>query len=297
MLRGFIYAVLAACSYGLIGLFSVPLMQEGLSLSTVNFYRFALAAFMVMIFVLVRKRSVKALYVCTSDVVKFLVVSLFYALTVMTVMAAFLVMDTGVVIAVQYCYPLFVVFCMVAFFGERFRLSTVMASLLITVGVAVFSMQDMFFGSSGVNITTWGMTLTLLCALFMALYVLGIQVAKFSCQSEFVTAMYIMWGTALYSALYGCIMGDFDPFVSAQQLQELSLLAFITGVVANICLVFAVRYVGSSLTSILGGLEPVTCMLAGIYFLGEQASWANVLGTACILGAVTLVGVAAQLRR
>ncbi len=289
MLSGFIYAVVAACSYGLIALFSVPLMGEGLSFSTVNTFRFLLASLMVALFVLVRKRSLRIFVVCKSDMVKFLGVSLFYALTALTFMAAFLEMDTGIVVTVQYCYPIFVVFCMVAFFGESFRMSTAASALLIVLGVAIFSLQDIFFGTSGVKITLWGMFLTIFCAVFMALYVLGIQVAKFQCSNEFVTAMYMMLGTGLYCMLYGFCTGDLQMPSSANQWQQLFTLSLVTGVVANICLVFAVRIVGPSLASILGGLEPATGLWAGVYLLGEPATWGNVLGAICILAAVGLV--------
>ncbi len=289
MFRGFIYAVVAACSYGLIALFSVPLMAEGLSFSTINTFRFLLASLMVMLFIAVRKRNWRIFVVSKSDMVKFLGVSLFYGLTALSFMAAFLEMDTGIVVTVQYCYPIFVVFCMVAFFGEAFRLSTAISALLIVIGVAIFSLQDVIFGSSGVKITLWGMVLTIFCALCMALYVLGIQVAKFQCTNELVTAMYIMLGTTLFCALYGLGMGDLEIPSSAEHWKQLLVLSFVTGVVANICLVFAVRHVGPSLTSILGGLEPVTGLWAGVYLLNEQATWGNVLGALCILVAVGLV--------
>ncbi len=297
MLRGFLFAVIAACTYGLIALFSVPLMEQELSFSSINAFRFALAALMVMLFVVVRHKSLAPLRVCGSDVAKFLGVSLFYALTALSFMAAFRVMDTGIVVTVQYSYPIVVVFAMVAFFGERFRLSTALAAALICLGVAIFSLQDFMLGVSGVRISLWGMVLTLFCAFCMALYVIGIQVAKFRCKSDLVTAMYIMLSTAFYCALYGFATGETTLPSNIDQWQQLLVLAFVTGAVSNICLVFAVRHVGSSLTSILGGLEPVTGMLAGVYLLGEQASWGNVLGTACILGAVLLVAFVSQVRK
>ncbi len=294
MLRGFIYAVTAACTYGLIALFSMPLLAEGLSYSTINALRFGMAGLMVMLFVLMRKKTWRIICVCKMDMLKFFGVSSFYALTALSFMAAFKHMDTGIVVTVQYCYPIFVVFCMVAFFGETFRLSSFIASVLIVIGVAVFSLQDLIFGTQGVRISLWGMVLTLFCSTQMALYVIGIQVAKFKCQNDFVTAMYIMLITGLYCALYGVIMGEFSLPEKTSQWQQLLVLALVTGAVSNLCLVFAVRYVGSTLTAILGGLEPVTGMLAGVYLLGEQASWGNVLGTICILGAVALVAVASQ---
>ncbi len=297
MLQGFIYAAVAACTYGLIGLFSVPLMQEGLSFSTVNFFRFFLAGCMTLLFVLARKRSLQPLYIERSDIGKLLGVSAFYTFASLSFIAAFQIMDTGVVVTVQYCYPIFVIFLMVAFFGERFRFSTFIAALLICLGVAIFSLQDAFLGNSGVNITLWGMLVTIFSALQMALYVVSIHVAKFTCKSQFVTAMYIMFGSSLYCIAYGALTGDFSIPSSTQHWQDLALFALITGVVSNIALVYAVRFVGSSLTSILGGLEPATGMLVGVYFLGEQASWGNILGAACILCAVGLVAMMSQLRK
>ncbi len=297
MFWGFIHATLSACTYGLVALLSVPLLREGLSFPTISFYRFILAALMIAPFVVLRARSWKPLLVSKSDIWKLLGLSFFYAGAALTFMAAFNHMDTGIVVTVQFCYPLFVMLIMVLFFGERFRISTAISSLLIVAGVSIFSLQDVLLGASGVNVPFGAMMLTIFSAVLLAFYVVGIQVAKVECKSALVTAMYIMLGTGLFCGLYGIAVGDFSLSSVMTHGKELALIAFVSGAVSNICLVYAVRYVGSSLTAILGGLEPVTAMLAGVYLLGEQATWGNALGVLCILSAVGLVALASRTGR
>ena len=46
-LRGVLYAVVSSATFGLIPLFSIPLLQGGMSSPAILFYRFGLAAAMM----------------------------------------------------------------------------------------------------------------------------------------------------------------------------------------------------------------------------------------------------------
>ncbi|MBU5899537.1 EamA family transporter, partial [Vibrio cholerae O1] len=50
---------------------------------------------------------------------------------------------------------------------------------------------------------------------------------------------------------------------------NLILLALIPTVVSNLALVRAVKSIGSTLTSVLGAMEPVTAVCVGIFLFGE----------------------------
>ena len=291
ILRGSFLAILSAIAYGFIAFFSVPLMQEGLSFATILFYRFFLSGLMVMLFIIVRKKSIKPLLIIPKDLLKVIGTTFFYSASALTFMAAFNLTDSGIVITIQFCYPIVVVFLMVAFFGERFNLSTCIASILIVIGVAIFSAQNILFGTSGVNISTFGILLAIFSGITMASYVACLQIANFECKSDLVLAMYIMLSMGIYCGLYGICTNNFTPLLDWPTFQTMLFMALITGAISNVSLIFAVRYIGSSLTSVFGGLEVITGMIAGFIFLGERVSLANMLGASCILLAVTLVAV------
>ena len=77
----------------------------------------------------------------------------------------------------------------------------------------------------------------------------------------------------------------YSPFLSEQkpsaQLQPISewhtagnliLLALIPTVVSNLALVRAVKSIGSTLTSVLGAMEPVTAVCVGIFLFRGKPS-------------------------
>ncbi len=290
MLYGLFYAIVAACTFGLIPLFTIPLMEEGISTLTQLTYRFAISALILAAMALLYKQSLR---IDRKDVYKLIGIGFFYTMAAGAFFVALEFMDSGIVATVQYSYPIFVVFGMRFIFKEPLRISTVTASIMICLGVAIFSMQ----GGSAVRVNTPGMLLTIFSASQLALYVMGIQVAGLKVQAQLVVSMYIMITSAFFSLILTLYHGSLTFPTQLSHWADLSLLALITGVISTLALVQSVRYIGSSLTSILGGLEPVTVMLVGVFILNEASSIQNILGTVCILSAVTLVAVATHRRK
>ena len=69
---------------------------------------------------------------------------------------------------------------------------------------------------------------------------------------------------------------------------NLILLALIPTVVSNLALVRAVKSIGSTLTSVLGAMEPVTAVCVGIFLFGEAFTSIGV-GIALIIVAVMVI--------
>ena len=60
-------------------------------------------------------------------------------------------------------------------------------------------------------------------------------------------------------------------------------------VISNITLLLAVKYIGGTLTSILGAMEPVTAVCIGALVFGEAFTLQEAFGIVLILVAVTLI--------
>ena len=67
------------------------------------------------------------------------------------------------------------------------------------------------------------------------------------------------------------------------------LLALLPTLVSNLALVRAIKSIGSTLISALGAMEPLTAIVIGVLFLGEEVSSAMLLGVILILSAVTII--------
>ncbi len=291
MFRGFFYATLAACSFGLIPLFTLPMLSESLPSTSILFLRFGFSAIVIMLITMAKRQSLR---ICPTDIAKFLVIGFFYSICAITFFWAFEYIDSGIAATVQYCYPMFVVILMVIFFGERFKLTTFLAALVICVGVALFSLQD----PSKVRVNFTGMALTIFSATQMALYVMAIQVFNLTVKNQKLIAMYILAAASVFSGVFALGYDGFIAFpATSMQWQNMALLTIITGVISTIALVRSVEYVGPSLTSILGGLEPVTAMAVGVFVFNESLTTLNILGALCIVGAVTFVAMLAHFRK
>ena len=59
--------------------------------------------------------------------------------------------------------------------------------------------------------------------------------------------------------------------------------------ISNLALVVAVRNIGSTLTSALGAMEPLTSVLVGVWVFDEVLGASAIVGMGCILIAVGLI--------
>ena len=75
-----------------------------------------------------------------------------------------------------------------------------------------------------------------------------------------------------------------------------ALLAVITAVLSNLTLVLAVQRIGSTLTSVLGVMEPLTAVFVGILVFNEPFTPALVGGVILISSSVTLVMLGRQVQ-
>ena len=74
------------------------------------------------------------------------------------------------------------------------------------------------------------------------------------------------------------------------------LLAVITAVISNYTLILAVQRIGSTLTSVLGVLEPVTAVIVGILVFKEPFSLPLLLGIVLIAASVVLIMLGGHIR-
>jgi len=75
--------------------------------------------------------------------------------------------------------------------------------------------------------------------------------------------------------------------------------AFVTTVVSSIALIYAIKNIGSTATSILGASEPVVAVAVSVMMFGEDFSLSLALGIFMIILGVTLnvIGDAYQQKR
>jgi drug/metabolite transporter (DMT)-like permease len=70
---------------------------------------------------------------------------------------------------------------------------------------------------------------------------------------------------------------------------NLVMLTLVPTVISNLTLVLSIKSIGSTLTSVLGALEPLTAVCVGVYAFGEPFTASIALGVLLIITSVTLI--------
>ena len=280
---GFLLGLVSSATFGLIPLFSLPLLQAGFSETTTLFYRFAIASLTLGVILALRRERFAMRGI---DFCKLAWLSSMYMLSALLLFRAFSHLPSGVAATIQFLYPVMVMLIMVGFFHERLAWTTCLAILLAVAGVALLSSDN---GGTTQALGWLGVGMMLLSALCNAVYIVGLQIARIPGASGLMLTFYVMLCSALLALGNALASDSFQLLTRPRDVGMAVLLALITAVVSNWTLILAIQRIGSTLTSVLGVLEPLTAVLVGILVFGEPFSPALAGGVALIIAAVLLV--------
>ena len=154
-LKGFLYGLVTSVTFGLIPLFTLPLMQKGLASDSILFYRFITATLALGIVMLVKGESFRIHW---KDVPLLIVMALFYTASSMFLLYGYEVMGAGVATTLHFTYPIFTTLLMLVLFREKASWVTWLAIVLAVGGVARLSLQG-----TSLKLDPWGVFIVLTC--------------------------------------------------------------------------------------------------------------------------------------
>ncbi len=288
---GLFLGLMAAVCYGFIPLFTkelqAPAVGLPLSSSTILFYRFGIASLILAAVMFVRRESFRITYAEFVRLVQLAFLSNGAALFLIS--GYRYCSSSGVATTLHFTYPILTALIMMIFFRERSRLSTWMAIGLSIAGVALLS-------GVGGGVQWLGIVLEIISALCFALYLIRVNRSRVSQMPVVKLTFYVMaFGALIFAAFIAYERADFDISAhyalipSSSGWLNLCLLSVICTVVTNLALVYATQNVGPTVASILGVLEPLTALVLGILFLGEELTPSMAAGIGLILPAVLII--------
>ena len=284
---GFFLALLSSAAFGLIPLFSLPLLRDGMSPECVLFYRFLFGALAIAPVPVLRHARLIA---TAGELGRMAVFSIMYALAALLMFQGFHYLPSGVASTLQFLYPLMVMLIMIVFFHEKPSFITVCSVLLAIVGVFLLS-----GGEGEGTVSARGIVLLLVSALFNAVYICGLHVARIRSISGLSITFWVLFFGMLASLINALVSGSFQWLHSWTEAGLAVLLAVITAAVSNLALVLAIQRIGSTMTSILGVMEPLTAVTVGILVFDEPATAGVFAGVGVICAAVMLVMAGPQI--
>ena len=286
-LKGFAFGILTSATFGLIPLFTLPLMAKGMQFDSILFYRFLFAALALESIMAAKKESFHA---DKRDIPVLILLGFFYTASAMFLFWGYNFMSAGIATTLHFTYPVFVTLIMLLFFREKTSWITLMAIVLAICGVARLSI-----GEEEIRLSALGVFIVLLSALGYALYITtvnkflaGGSTSRLKMGGRKLTFYVFVVSTALFAIKAGTNQG-IQPIPDSMSFVNLILLAIVPTVISNITLVLAVHNIGGTLTAVLGAVEPITAVCVGILVFSEPFTPNLAVGILLIIIAVTMI--------
>lgn len=285
-MAGILFGLIAAVGYGLVPLFTLPIgpdsrTPDSMSDPSILFYRFLLAAVIIGVIMLVRSKSFR---VTRPEMVTLIYLSFLSDGSALFTNEGYHYMTSGAATTLRFMYPVMTAIIMMAFYHEARRFSTIAAVLMSVAGVGILSWQP-DGGIAGLR----GIAVMLVSALCYALYIIRVNRSRVRDMDSLKLTFYVMAIGAAIFAAEALRLDQFQPVSTASQAGNLLLLGIVCTVVTNLCLVGAVKRIGSTMTAVLGALEPLTAVAAGCLVFGEALTWNVLLGVGLIIPAVIII--------
>ena len=271
---------MAGVSYGTNPLFGKALMESGVPIMVMLFFRYGLAAVFLALLMLFRKESFTA---SRRETGLLILLGLFFAGSSVTLFYSYRFIPSGLATTLVYLYPVIVALIMV--FLRFYPSWQTWLSILATFGGILLLSAP----SGNAQIRLPGILLAVGSALCYSFYLVIINRSKrIKKVSEHTLTLYsLITGTTLFAAILA-FQGEglFTGIDTAADWGNLIGLAIMPTMVSMLTLAISTRYIGPTKTAVLGVFEPLTAILIGTLMFSEPLTARMAVGIAVCVGAV-----------
>ncbi|MCQ2284967.1 MAG: DMT family transporter, partial [Bacteroidales bacterium] len=251
---GIVFAVVASVIFGLIPLFSVPLMKAGLSVSNVVCYRFAFSTVAMAVVMAVRHIPLK---VSLREYGALLMLSFFYAMTALLLTASYQYIPTGIATTIHFLYPVWVTLLTFVLFKDSVSKPTIIAMICAIGGVAMLSLS----GTETQHISGKGLAIVLGTVVAYGSYLACLPKTSVKSMDGLKVTFWLMLNCTMIFALNIIVHDGISGFQSVPNAHcwiNLLLVSLLPTLGSNLTLLQAMRRIGATATSVMGSLEPLT---------------------------------------
>ncbi|MEC4116108.1 DMT family transporter [Myroides phaeus] len=288
-LKGIFFALISSGTFGLVPLFSLPLIvpelrPEGVAaigIPTILFYRFLFSSATMGAVCVYKKTSLK---IAIKDLAVVFFLALLYAATAKFIVDSYEYIASGLATTVHFLYPIFVSIVMILFYKEKKSIVLLIASVLSLLGVGMMC----WHGEPSPALFK-GLVLASITIFTYGLYIVGLNKSRIADMNFDSLTFYVLLMGCLIFLFYCLVTTGIEPITLSKDWMNLILLGFFATFISDLCLVLAVKHAGSTITSILGSMEPVVAVLVGTLFFAEHFDFISGIGLMFVLLSVTLV--------
>jgi drug/metabolite transporter (DMT)-like permease len=287
-LRGYVLGIVSAISYGLLPIFILPIKHAHFSLDITLFYRFLFSALMIGGYLLYSKES---FLINKKELLIFITLGICYALSSEFLFLGYDYLTAGIASTVLFIYPVIVALIMFFFYKEKLTKLSIASLLLAFTGVIVLCLKG-----NGLEINYIGLGIVMLSSIFYALYIVIVNKSNIQA-SGFKLSFYSMLFTSGFFMAKAIAGNESFAISSVNTFSNLLIFAFLTTVISSLCLVYAIKDIGSTPAAILGALEPVVAVLISVSMFHEKFTYNLLIGITLILFGVILNVISDQKKR
>lgn len=268
--KGLVCGAVAAATYGMNPLFTLPLYHAGMTPDSVLFYRYAFA--LPILAVMIRLRG-QDFSLRRCEMLPLVAMGLLFSASSLFLYMSYNYMDAGIASTILFVYPILVALIMALGFRERITPLTIFCIALAVLGIGLLYEGD------GQTLSLTGVTLVLLSSLSYAVYIVGVNRSALAALPTVKLTFYaLLFGLAIYVVRLDFLTG-LQAVPSWYLWGNVLALAALPTAVSLLC----------TTQAILGALEPVTAVFFGVVIFHEELTARLGLGIALILVAVTLI--------
>ena len=282
-LIGLVCGIVAGISYGTNPLFAKPLMDSGVPVLVMLFFRYGISAFLLAAWMLVKKEKFR---VRGRELGLLALLGVLFACSSIFLFASYTYIPSGLATTLVYLYPVFVALLMV--FLRFYPSWQTWLSIAATFGGILLLSSP----SPGAVIRVPGVILAILSALSYAFYLVIINRSeRIKHVSEHTLTLYALLAGMLLFAILRAIQGGHfaEGIDTPADWANLLGLALVPTMISMLTLAISTRFIGPTKTSVLGVFEPLTAILVGTLLFGEPMTWKMAVGIAVCVGAVVFM--------
>jgi len=270
--KGSFYAIASGLCYGFIGYFGISLMDEGLSVFNMLFWRFLVTTLFMLIMLIPQyrillksfKESLKALF---YGMILYSSSGILYFISSQSI-------GTGLSMVVFFIYPAIVMLFNVIFYKAKISKIYYFAFSMILIGMVLLVDTHKFM------LDVFGIVLGILSAILYAFYIIASKNLNIS---PTLSTLMVSLGCMLTCLISALIDSSFYIPSGFNNWVDISSMALICTAFPILFLLEGLKYISSEKASILSVLEPVFVVILGIILLNEKVTGIRIIGIVIIL--------------
>ena len=282
-LVGYLAGFIAGVSYGTNPLFAKPLLESGVPVLVMLFFRYGISAAILALWMLAKREQFR---VKGNEMALLAFLGLLFACSSLFLFFSYEFIPSGLATTLVYLYPVFVALIMV--FLRFYPSWQTWLSIIATFGGILLLSSP----SPGASIRIPGILLAVASALSYAFYLVIVNRSRrIKNVSEHTLTLYALLTGAFLFALIRALQGGsiMEGISTAADWGNLIGLAIVPTMISLLTLAVSSRYIGPTKTSILGVFEPLTAILIGTLLFREPLTLKMGIGIALCVGAVVFM--------